>query len=98
MGIVAMGEWITRTMRKYESDDKWLRTGVRILTLLVLCFAILVSGAALESLICGDVSGITRLAWFIYLVGSIPAILFGSTCVAAGFLRKYIFKRRQVSN
>lgn len=65
MSAVDSSDWLGKLIEQ-ESDEVWLRSGVRILVLLVL---IALGGAAivfLENAATGDVSLITRMASFTF--------------------------------
>jgi hypothetical protein len=80
---------------KRESSDVWLRIGVRACALLAIGAVGLLTEAAIENGITGDVSLATRMAWFAFLVCSVPTTAFAVVCVATGLARRYLLRTRR---
>ena len=91
MSAVDSSDWLGKLIEQ-ESDEVWLRSGVRILVLLVL---IALGGAAIvfvENAATGDVSLITRMASFTFSLFALLAAPVALVCVAIGLVRRYLLK------
>ncbi len=63
---------------------------MRLTILLMVDFVFLLAVAILEDKFTGDVSGITRLAYFAFLVCSVPTSVVAVICVVTGLFRRYL--------
>ncbi|HWC15376.1 MAG TPA: hypothetical protein VG498_00060 [Terriglobales bacterium] len=91
MKAVDSPDWLGK-LAEQESDDVWLRAGVRIIVLLVgvaLCACAVVF---IENALTSDVSLITRMAGFSFLVLALVATPLALMCIAIGLVRRYILK------
>jgi hypothetical protein len=94
---MASGSWLGKVIER-ESDDVWLRTGIRVIVLLIVAAFGLCIVAVTENAITGDVSGITRLAVFSFSLSAIVGIGVALFCLATGLIRRMISRYRRDSN
>jgi len=59
---------------------------------LVIGCAVLFVVAGIEDALTHSISGITRLAWFAWLLCSLPATALAIICLATGLVRRYFLK------
>ena len=78
---------------KHESDDIWLRIGLRAFALPTVGVIVLLTGAIVENAMTGDVSLITRISWLGLFVVSIPTVAIGVGCTAVGLTRRFLLNR-----
>ncbi len=81
------------SLRAKESEDKWLRNGLRLVTLVTVSGALLLTTAYLDALIGGSVSGGTRLVLFAYLLFAIVTMPLALVCLSVGLLRRYLLNQ-----
>ena len=84
-------DWLAKIIEQ-ESDDVWLRSGVRILVL----FAVVALGGAaivfIEDALTGDVSLITRMGALSFSLLALLAMPVAVVCIAIGLVRRYLLK------
>ncbi len=81
------------SLRKKESEDKWIRYGVRLLSLIVLFGACLVLAAYFDQMLGeGSISLITRLVGLFYIILSILIVPLATLSLCVGLIRRYLLK------
>ena len=82
---------------KHESDDVWLRTGVRVFAFLVITGAALLAVIGIESAVTGEVSLITGMSGFAFMLCSLLATPLAVICIVTGLVRRYFRKQIKIS-